>query len=171
MFFGRDGEEVRMRYRVILPLLLILLLAPQLARAQGDQWQSLDQVKSGRQVDVIDRHLKRYSGKFVGFSDTNLTLLVNDQEIRIARDEVYRVTAAGQNRKRNILLGLAIGAGAGLGLGAALMEREGGYGGAVAGTGVGFAGIGAGIGALVPSHKTVYRAEAVKEASSKSGSD
>ena len=153
--------------RLIFPSFLLLLLVTQVARAQENRWQNLAQVKAGKQVDVIDTHLKKYTGKFVSFSETDLTLLVNSQQINIARDQVYRVTAAGQNRKRNVLLGLAIGAGAGLGLGVALMEREGGYAGAVAGTGVGFAGIGAGIGAVVPSHKTVYRAEAVKEAESK----
>lgn len=153
--------------RLIFSSVLLLSLLTQVARAQENRWQNLAEINGGRQVDVIDRHLKKYSGKFVAFSDTDLKLLVKHQQISIARDEVYRVTAAGQNRKRNFLLGLAVGAGAGLGLGAALMEREGGYAGAVAGTGIGFAGVGAGIGALVPSHKTIYRAEAVKEANSK----
>lgn len=157
-----------MRHRFIFSFLLLLLLTAQPMPAQEGHWQNLSQNQAWKVVDVIDRHLKRYTGKFVGFSDTNLTLLVNNQEINIAKDEVYRVTAAGKDRKRNVLVGLAIGAGAGLGLGAALMEREEGYGGAVAGTGLGFAGIGAGVGAIVPSHKTVYRAETVKEASAKS---
>ena|SRR5690242_18521090 len=156
-----------MGYRLIFSSILLVLLATTAARAQADRWQDLSQIKQGRQVDVIDRHLTKYSGKFITFSDTDLKLLVKDQQISIARNDVYRVTVAGQNRKRNVLLGLVIGAGAGLGLGAAIMEREGGYAGAVAGTSVGFAGIGAGIGAVVPSHKTVYRAEPVKEANSK----
>lgn len=156
-----------MKNHLIFSLFLLLLLGMQAARAQENRWQNLAQIKAGKQVDVIDRHLKKYSGKFITFSEADLKLLVKDQQISIARDEVYRVTAAGQNRKRNVLLGLGIGAGAGLGLGAALLEREGGYAGAVAGTGIGFAGLGAGIGAVVPSHKTVYRAEAVREANSK----
>lgn len=152
-------------------LLLECLLLPPLAGAQQDRWQNLEQIKPGNKVEVIDRHLKQYSGKFVRFSENELTVSINGQETTLARNEIYRVTSTGKNRRRNLLLGLALGAGAGAALGAAIMERESGYSGAVAGTTVGFAGVGAGVGALVPSNKTIYRTEAVKEASLKAGTD
>ncbi len=95
------------------------------------------------------------------YSETDLTLTSDGNEIVIAKQQVYRVSILGKDRKRNTLIGLAIGAAAGIGMGVGIMERETGYGGAVAGSIGGCAGAGAGIGALMPSAREIYRAEAV----------
>jgi hypothetical protein len=147
-------------------LVVDFVLAP-LLQAQESQWQNIAQIRTGTRVQVVEQSLKSTSGRFVRFSETDLTLKVEDKEIVISRDRVYRVTVAGKNRKRNTLIGLGAGAAAGVALGAAIMERESGYGGAVAGTTVGFAGVGAGIAALLPAGKTVYRAETTKQAGPK----
>ncbi len=129
--------------------------------AQKSQWENLAQIKPGNKVQVVEQSLKSTTGKFVRYSETDLTLTSDGKDIVISKQQVYRVSILGKNRKRNTLVGLAIGAGAGAGIGAGAMEREGGYGGAVAGTTIGFAGVGAGIGAMMPSTKEIYRGEAV----------
>jgi len=53
---------------------------------------------------------------------------------------------------------LGIGAAGGVAAGVGLMERETGYAGAVAGTTVLFAAVGAGVGAAFPGSRTIYRA-------------
>ena len=138
-------------------------------QAQSSRWENLDQIHRGAKIDVVEQSLKSISGKFVRVSQDDLTLDVQGKEVTIQKEQVYRVSVVATKRKRNALIGLAAGAGVGAGAGAALMEREPGYGGAVAGTTVGFAAIGAGIGALIPSTstKTVYMAEAPKQASLK----
>ena len=147
-------------------LVMGFVLAPVL-QAQESQWQNLAQIKAGTKVQVVEQSLKSTSGRFIRVSETDLTLQVEKREVVFPRDQVYRVSISGKNRKRNMVIGLAAGAATGGALGAALAEREPGYGGAVAGSVVGFAGLGAGIGAAVPAAKTVYRAEARKGASLK----
>ncbi len=147
--------------RILFPL-FILLLTPELCIAQQSRWANLAEISPGQKLSVVDRHNQSVSGEFLRFSDTYIALRVNGREITIAREEVSRVTTKGQHRKRNVLIGLLVGAGVGAGLGGGMMERESGYGGAVAGTTVGFAAIGAGVGALIPGSKVVYRAEREK---------
>ena len=148
-----------MASRLLIGSLLVGFVLAPLLQAQESQWQNLAQIRPGTKVQVVEQSLKSTSGRFVRFSETDLTLKVENKEVVVLRDQVNRVSITGKNRKRNTLIGLAAGAGAGLALGAAVMERESGYAGAVAGSTVGFAGIGAGIGAVIPAAKTVYRAE------------
>jgi len=129
-------------------------------------WQNLAQIRPGTKVQVVEKSLKSTSGKFVGFSDANLTLNVNRTEVVIPKDQVYRVSIPGKNRKRNMLTGLAVGAGLGLAFAVGIRnnfsssERTA----AVAGITASWAGIGTGIGAILPASKTVYRAEPPKQA-------
>ena len=74
-------------------------------------------------MDVINQNLRGYSGEFVSFSDTDLNLLANSQQVSVARIEVYRVTAERRDRKPDMLRGLAIGGGVGFGLVANFMRR------------------------------------------------
>jgi len=152
------------------PLLVCLVigfvLAPRL-QAQESQWQDLGQIKAGTKIQVVERSLKSTTGRFLRISDTDLALKVETKEVVVPRDQVYRVSIRGKNRKRNVLIGLAAGAAVGGALGVAVLEREPGYGGAVAGMIAGWAGIGAGIGAVVPAARTVYRVENPKGASLK----
>lgn len=128
-------------------------------QGQESRWDNLSHTRPGTTVDVVEYSLQKTSGRFVRFSAGDLTLKVAKNDVSIPRTQVYRVTVVGKDRKRNTILGLAIGAGAGVALGATLMEHESGYGGAVAGTTVGFAGLGAGVGAVFPARKTIYRGE------------
>lgn len=129
--------------------------------AQKPQWDNLAQIKPGNKVQVVEQSLKSTTGKFVRYSETDLTLTSDGKEVVISKQQVYRVSILGKNRKRNTLIGLGIGTGAGMGMGFGLMEHETGYGGAVAGSILGCAVVGAGIGAMMPSTKEIYRGEAV----------
>ena len=144
---------------------LVFVLVPVLW-AQSSQWQNLAQIKPGTKVQVVENSLKSTSGKFVGFSETDLTLKVEDKEVVIRKEQVHRVSISGKNRKRNTLIGLAVGAGTGAAMGAAAHQavREAWV---VPVTMLGHACLGAGIGALVPAAKTVYTAEVPKQASPK----
>jgi hypothetical protein len=142
------------------------VLAP-LLQAQQSQWQNLTQIRRGTKVEVVEQSLKSTSGRFVRFSDTDLTVKVKNEEVIVARDQVYRVSVNGKNRKRNMLIGLAAGAGAGAAWSAGLRNLDNWRAGDTAGLVGGCAGIGVGIGALIPSTKTVYRAEGSKQASPK----
>ena len=154
-----------MAARLVLGCLIIGIVLATAVQAQESQWQNLAQVKRGTKIQVVERSLKSTSGRFLRVSETDLTLKVDRNEVVVPRNQVYRVSVSGKNRKRNMLIGLAAGAAAGVALGAAIMERENGYAAAVAGSTVGFAGIGTGIGAAVPAAKTVYRAELPNNAS------
>lgn len=145
------------RHFVLGYLFFLFVLAP-VGWAQSSEWQVLGQIKAGTKVQVVEQSLKSTSGRFVRVSETNLALNVDNKEVVISRDQVYRVSISGKNRKRNVLIGLAIGAGAGAGLGAAA-NRVVGDAAVVPGMAAAFAGVGAGVGALCPAAKTVYRAE------------
>ncbi len=143
----------------------VLILAP-LLHAQQSQWQDLNQIRPGTKIQVVENSLKSTSGKFVAFSETDLTLKVENKDVVIPRDQVHRVSISGKNRKRNTLIGLAIGAGAGAGVGAATHQivKESWV---VPGLMLVYAGVGAGVGALVPAAKTIYRAEVPRQSSEK----
>ena len=150
---------------LLLSSVLAFLIAP-LLQAQESRWENLAQIQPGTKVQVVEKSLKSTSGKFVGFSDTSLTLDVDKKEVVIPQNQVYRLSIPGKNRKRNALTGLAVGAGLGLAMGFAIRnnfsssERAA----AVAGITASYAGIGTGIGAILPASKTVYRAEPPKQA-------
>lgn len=150
-------------------LFLVFVVAPVLW-AQSSQWQDLAQIKPGTKVQVVENSLKSTSGEFVGFSETDLTLKVEDKQVAILKDQIHRVSISGKNRKRNTLIGLAVGAGTGAAVGAAA-NRVVGEAWVVPGMMLSYAGVGAGIGALVPAAKTVYTAEVPKQASPKEQSN
>ena len=152
-------------HRLLLRCLWAGFILTVLLQAQESQWQDLNQIKSGTRVQVVEQSLKSTSGRLVRVSEKDLTLKVENNEVVIPQERVYRVSVAGRNRKRNLLIGLAIGGGAGAGLGAAASRVVGNA--VIAPAIAGWAGIGAGIGAICPSAKTVYRAEVPKQASLK----
>ncbi len=139
--------------------LICFCVAPAAAQSQ---WQELAQIKPGAKVQVVENSLRSTSGRFVGFTESSITLTADGREVVIPKEKVYRVSVSGKNRKRNVLIGLAVGAGVGTGIGAATNQvvKEAGVIPAMAAV---FAGVGAGVGAVVPAAKTVYRSETPKE--------
>jgi hypothetical protein len=151
-------------------VLICVLMMPCAVFARTDQasWENLSAIGAGHKIQVLELNSKKISGTFRNFSNTDISLQASSGLRTILRQDVRRVTLMeNHHRLRNALIGGAIGAGAGGGIGAAAYHSCSptqtfcidpiGRGG-VAGIGavVGFAS-GAIVGALWPSHKTVYR--------------
>ena len=101
--------------RLLLGCLVIGFVLAPLLQAQESQWQNLAQIKAGTKVEVVEQSLRSTHGRFVRVSETDLTVLdLQRRELVLPRDQVYRVTVSGKNRKRNTLIGLAAGAGGGV---------------------------------------------------------
>lgn len=148
-----------LRIWITLACLCAPFLLAQLVQAQESRWQNLSEIHSGTKIQVVQTSLKSVSGRFVSFSETELTLDTGSGQVVVPKDSVFRVTVSGRNRKRHMLIGMAVGAGLGGLVGGLIAEREKGFGGAVAGLVGGYAAVGTTIGAALPAGKTVYRAE------------
>ena len=152
-----DKEEAMQR---LLWGLFLLVLLPGLGLAQTGQasWDNLRRLGVGEKIEVVDMKLKSFRGTFVSFSPEAISLRVGSDEVAVQRADVLRVTSRERTRRgRNALIGLAIGAAGGLATGLGIMEREPGYAGAVAGTTILGAVVGAGLGAPFPGYQTIYR--------------
>ncbi len=152
-----------MRNILMAEVLLCGLAIP--ALAQRDNWDNLDKLKAGNKIKVMQTNLKVVEGKFVRVSDENLTLRIDQQEVVIPRDQVYRVTHT--SRGRNALIGLAVGGGLGAAMAGCCVEREGNYQAAMAGALAGDAAVGAAIGALIPHTVTQFQASKPKPIAAK----
>ncbi len=150
------GATVPRLTGLIVPMLALPLLG--LASEGQESWDSLKQLQLGQNIEVVEMNLKSHKGAFVNASDAAISLRTDQGEMTIERAKVMRVSARGSKRARNTLIGLGIGAAGGAALGAAIMEREPGYGGAVAGTSALFGALGAGVGYAFSSTHTIYRA-------------
>lgn len=91
---------------------------PVWAQEAADRWSKLSRLSAGDRIEVVNQELKVLKGTFLRFSEESLSVRVRDQEVTLARSDVFRVSVRShQGRKRRLLLGLAIGAGAGPGAG------------------------------------------------------
>lgn len=153
-----------------LALIAILLGMPLLSRAQTTQnsWSALNTLHAGQRVEIVETNLKKHGGTFSTVTDETLQLREGGADVLIERENVMRVTLLDKShRLRNALVFGAVGAGAGAGIGAVSTRCSNtpysfcGLGRSVAiglGGVLGLAG-GAGIGAAIPSHPTIYRIE------------
>ena len=153
-------------------LFLICILGVSISlQAQGkpSAWANLNNLHQGDRIQVRQMDSTKATGEFMSVSDAALSLQANGSAQVIARDTVKSVTLMkNKHRLRNSLLLAATGAGIGAGIGAA--EHHGcsstqtfcfdiGGKSLPAGIGavIGFLGGGA-IGAFLPSHEMIYRA-------------
>jgi hypothetical protein len=156
-------------------LACFLILIPCSLRAQdkkGD-WKALSSLHAGEKIELIETGMKKHVGTFSTVTDEAIQLREGSNDIGIPKENVARVTVLDKShRGRNALILGAAGAGAGAGIGAAASRCSNsntsfnlcGFGRGVEvaiGAVVGLAG-GAGIGAAIPSHPTIYRAEPAK---------
>lgn len=147
-----------------LGILCLFLMMPGLACAQSknDSWDALRNLRVGEKIDVVETSMKKHTGTFAMVSDQSIQMHEGSSDIGIRKEDVARVTLLDKNhRLRNALIFAAVGGGIGAGIGAAVLPSNAGvfrgYTAALFGV-IGFAGCG-GIGAAIPSHPTVYRAE------------
>jgi len=154
-------------------LACLLVLIPCSLRAQekkGD-WKALSGLRSGEKIELIENGMKKHVGTFSTVSEEAIEMHEGSNDIGIPKESVVRVTVLDRShRLRNSLLFGGVGAGAGAGIGAAATRCSSssntfcGLGRGVA-VGIGaVAGLlgGAGVGAAIPSHPTIYRAEPAK---------
>jgi hypothetical protein len=153
--------------RKILSLVCFLGL-PCVSLAQHNQasWANLSVLHSGQKIQIIDTASKKHSGTFTGISESAISYTENASEKSIPKQDVHSVRLMeNKHRLRNTLIVGAAGAGVGAGIGAATHKSCNSQsfcidpGGAALPAGIGavIGGIGgATIGALLPSHSTIY---------------
>jgi hypothetical protein len=156
-------------------LACLLILIPCSLRAQNkkDDWKALYGLRSGEKIELIEAGMKKHVGTFSTVTEEAIQMREGSSDIGIRKENVARVTVLDKShRGRNALFLGAVGAGAGAGIAAAASRCSTsntsfnlcgiGRGPEVAiGALVGLVG-GAGIGAAIPSHPTIYRAEPAK---------
>jgi hypothetical protein len=137
--------------------------------AQGDQsWTNLSTLYPGQKIQVVEMNSKKHSGAFVSFTETAITFQETAGGQTIQRPDVRKVKLIGnKHRLRNAIIGGAVGAGVGAAIGAATYQpcsapslclpSIGRAGKAGIGLSIGLP-VGVLVGALLPSHHTVYSA-------------
>jgi hypothetical protein len=150
--------------------LLILIPCSLPAQDKNSDWKALYDLRSGEKILLIETGMKKHVGTFSTVTEEAIQMREGSNDIGIRRESVARVTLLGKShRLRNALIFGTVGAGAGAGITAAASRCSNsnasfnlcgiGRGAEVAiGAAVGLVG-GAGIGAAIPSHPTVYRTE------------
>ena len=159
--------------KAALACFLILIPYSLCAQERTADWRVLYGLHAGEKIELIETGMKKHVGTFSTVTEEMIQLREGSNAIGIRRENVVRVTALDKgHRLRNSLLLGGVGAGAGAGIGAAATRCSStsgslnfcGLGRGVA-IGIGaMAGLigGAGIGAAIPSHPTIYRAEPAK---------
>jgi hypothetical protein len=147
-------------------LLLFVLRLSWGAFAQTDRasWANLSGLRPGQKIQVVGMTSTKPSGAFETVSDTAINYRDTAGEQAIQKQDVRSVRLMeNKHRLRNALIGAAAGAGAGAGIGAASTGHPGSIltdvsraKGAGVGAVLGLIG-GATLGALLPSHSTIYR--------------
>jgi hypothetical protein len=152
-----------------------LILIPCSLRAQDKKadWKALYGLHSGEKIELVETGMKKHVGTFSTVTEEAIQLREGSNDIGIRKENVARVTVLDKgHRLRNAFIFGTAGAGTGAGIGAAASRCSSsntsfnfcGLGRDVAvglGAVVGLAG-GAGVGAAIPSHPTIYRAEPAK---------
>jgi hypothetical protein len=144
-----------MRRSICIFLLLLSLLTGQITAAPSD-WAAVEQLAAGERIEAALSNGKTLKGKVDHVTPASVFIERRGKTIEVKRGDVARLYRwkAGSGAKWTII-GAAIGAGAGGALGAAIMERESGFGAAMAGTVVFLSLIGAGVGYLIGHGKSV----------------
>lgn len=149
-------------------LACFLILIPSSLRAQRD-WNALYGLHSGEKIELVETGMKKHVGTFGTVTEEAIQMREGSSDIAIPKENVARVTVLDKSyRLRNAFLLGAAGAGAGAGIAAAASRcsnSPGSFNLCGIGRGaevaifavVGLAG-GAGVGAAIPSHPTIYRA-------------
>jgi hypothetical protein len=151
--------------RKILVLIGVLVLVlPCVSLAQGNSnWSNLTQLHAGQKIQIIETNAKKHSGIFVSASDTAISYRETAGEHSLEKQDIRSVKVENNHHLRNTLILTGVGAGVGAGIGAAATGHGGGpillsvshAKGAGVGAVLGAVG-GVTVGALLPSHHTIY---------------
>jgi hypothetical protein len=156
--------------KAALACFLILIPCSLLAQDKKGDWKALYGLRSGEKIELVETGMKKHVGTFSTVTEEAIQMREGSNDIGIPKESVARVTVLDKShRLRNALIFGVAGAGAGAGIGAAASRCSSsnafcdvGRGIAVGLGGlVGLAG-GAGVGAAIPSHPTIYRREPAK---------
>lgn len=144
------------------PLLPLLFTALPLAARDGSDWNAVERLRPGQQVEVVDSSMRTHRGEFGAAGPEELSVQTASGPLLLKRPEVARVTLReNSKRARHALLGAAIGAGAGLAVAAIVNPRFANEGRGNLAYGIATplgAGLGAALGAAAPGFETIYRA-------------
>jgi hypothetical protein len=125
-------------------------------------WDGLHRLKVDQKIQIVETNGAKHSVAFLSASESAIRFLDSTGERSIERSAIRKVILTEPHRGRNALIGAGIGAGVGAALGAATSPSDSGFDGkefAAAAVGLVGALVGAGAGAILPTHKTIYRAE------------
>jgi len=156
---------VPMPKHLLLCLAVLSTAATALAQSNATDWNSVKALATGADVR-INSGSRTVHGKVLRVSDENIVLALGKSQEMFAQREVLRVRLRGDShRGRNSLIGLGVGAAAAVITGAVGHRDCSDWifctsrGGDMAAGGIVFGGIGAAIGALIPSRSwlEVYR--------------
>jgi hypothetical protein len=152
--------------KILLLLAVLRLPCFLLAQANPTAWTNLNSLHSGQKIQIIDAASKKYSGAFINVSDASLAFTQTSGQEKLQKPDVRTVKLMqNKHRLRNSLILGAVGAGIGAGIGAALHKGcssqsfclDIGGKALPAGIGAVIGGIGGlTVGALLPSHQTIY---------------
>ena len=139
---------------------LMLALLALVAALQAQSWDALSGLRPGERIRVTDNAHAQFTGAFQAVSERGISFSTRKGPIEIERGRVRRVEVhASSRRVRNILIGAAIGVGVGVAVdqtvGRYLRNETGDQYRAV--TYIAPIGLFAGIGAALPTYRTVYR--------------
>jgi hypothetical protein len=149
--------------RVFTPLLCVFALScVSVAQTSQSQWENLRRLKVDQKIQITETNGSKHTVYFLSASDSAIRFRESFGERSIEKSAIRSVKLTDPRRFRNALIGLGVGGAGGAILGAATASPTEIFGGkAFDATAVGILGavIGAGAGALLPTHKTVYIAE------------
>ena len=151
-------------------LLLMGMVLASFALAQDrdeHRWENLESLKVGQKLEVTTTQLRTIQGTYLNSSEVAIRLKTPKGDVKVMREEVFRVKSQEGKRKQNILVGVVVGALSGVVLGAVADYKDdvdgsdpGSNNGKLGGSVVG-AGVGAGIGSLFAGHRVIYCAKAL----------
>lgn len=143
-------------HRGIWALLVVFCLSTGQILAAPTDWAVVEQLAAGQRIEAELSTGKTVKGKVDHVTPASVFIERRGKPIEVKRGEVARLYRwkAGTGAKW-AMIGAAIGAGAGGALGGVILERESGFGGAMAGTVALCGAIGAGLGYLIRGGKSV----------------
>jgi hypothetical protein len=95
-------------------------IVPVSAKSEDTNWNEVEKVKRGQQVQVVLSDVREYQGAFEHWSDSEIVVQLASGEQTFGRPDIMRIALIGKRRSRltHSLVGAGIGAGIGLIVGA-----------------------------------------------------